>query len=251
MLVTSHQPKAASLADAAYQRIRRMIVRCELSPGFQFSELSIGARLELSKTPVREALGRLVQDGLVRSYPRVGYVVTPITLRDVTQLLEFRVVVEPAAAHLAAGRLSREQETRLQRLMEMSPSAGLDTLGLDEWSSLNREFHMTIAEGTQNDRLVRTIAGGLEEWERLYRLAILLGAPNRTDRHDEHRRIGDAVLAGQAEMAEEIARQHVIGNHEWTTNALVLSASLMEAEISLPGTNTETMATVAAATNPK
>src|SRR5919197_450469 len=89
---------AESLADQAYARIRRRIVGCELAPGDQVTESQLVETHGIGKTPVREALQRLAQEGLVQPIRRHGYRVAPITLRDVRDLFGLRLIIQPAAA---------------------------------------------------------------------------------------------------------------------------------------------------------
>jgi DNA-binding GntR family transcriptional regulator len=115
---------AGSLADEAYARIRRRIVGCELAPGAQVTEGQLVETHGIGKTPVREALQRLAQEGLVQPIRRSGYRIVPITLRDVRDLFGLRLIVEPAAAELAVGRLD------LARLREIQ--ARYDACFLDD-----------------------------------------------------------------------------------------------------------------------
>ena len=97
--------KAPYLGEHAYETIRRDIIRCELDPGSEASEAALASRLGLGKAPIRVALARLCQEGLVRPLPRRGYIVTPITIKDVHEILEMRMALEPVAARMAVGRL--------------------------------------------------------------------------------------------------------------------------------------------------
>jgi DNA-binding GntR family transcriptional regulator len=82
-MASSGQPRPGSLADEAYAILKLLIIRCELEPGRRITEAQLVATTGIGKTPVREALARLVHENLVRNIPRHGYEVTPITLRDV------------------------------------------------------------------------------------------------------------------------------------------------------------------------
>ena len=109
----SRKTLASSQGEIAYTELRRRIIRCELEPGERITEAQLASVTGIGKTPVREALTRLVQDGLVRSIPGHGYEVTPITLGDVQDLYNFRLIIEPAAAQLAAGHVNATDLRRL------------------------------------------------------------------------------------------------------------------------------------------
>ena len=104
----SSQSVAAGLplmTDQVYEAVRRDILCCALPPGAAISEASLAARYGYGKSPVRLALSRLRQEGLVHASPRRSFVVSSITLRDVHDLYELRLVLEPAVARLAAGKV--------------------------------------------------------------------------------------------------------------------------------------------------
>jgi DNA-binding GntR family transcriptional regulator len=108
-----------SLAEKAYHRLRLAIVECQLAPGERLTEAAIAQRLRVGKTPAREALRRLVLEGLAGVTPRHGYTVAPITLRDVQELFDLRLLLEPAAAALAAGHREPAALSRLRKLSRL------------------------------------------------------------------------------------------------------------------------------------
>ena len=105
--------KSRPLAELAYQRLRGEIIQCKLSPGSQVTEGGICDQFRLGKASVRAALARLSQEGLVRAVPRQGYVIAPITLKSVQEMYELRLVIEPALARMAVGRIDVAQLRRL------------------------------------------------------------------------------------------------------------------------------------------
>jgi DNA-binding GntR family transcriptional regulator len=107
-----------SLSERAYRLIENAIVTLSLQPGARFTEQEIAARLGLGRTPVREALLRLVGEGLVQVFPRRGFVVAPINPLDVLQALEVRAVLEPLVASAAARRTGPQAAEGLGRLGE-------------------------------------------------------------------------------------------------------------------------------------
>src|SRR5215510_5376137 len=93
------------LSDRAYERIRHDVISCLLAPGTEISETQLCEHYKLGKAPVRMALNRLAHDGLVRAIPRRGYMVSPVTVRDIHDVFELRLMLEPAAARMAAGKV--------------------------------------------------------------------------------------------------------------------------------------------------
>ena len=98
-------PAIPLLTDRAYERIKHDIITCAIAPGTEISEPQLCAHYRLGKAPVRMALIRLAHDGLVRAIPRRGYMVTPVTLKDIHDVFELRLMLEPAAARMAAGKV--------------------------------------------------------------------------------------------------------------------------------------------------
>ncbi len=145
--------KASVIAsgDAAYGRLRHAIVRLELPPGTPVSEQRLMERYGVSKAAVRAALARLRADGLVLAEPRRRHVIAPLTLRDVREIYDLRLLLEPAAAAEAAGRLEPAELVRLEQL-------GATTLDIEDPDSMerfmaaNRAVHVAVAEAAGNGR---------------------------------------------------------------------------------------------------
>lgn len=214
-----------SRAEAAYAQLRQRIIRLELPPGTKFSEVQAAGWLETGKTPVREALSRLVHEGLVRTVPRVGYEVTPITLRDVQELFSLRAIVEPAAVEMAIGNVDPEWLTRLEQLCQAAcKSDNLESVA--EFLRMNSQFHLTIAEASGNGRLVAILRSVLEESERLYTIAVRL--LDRTEEMvHEHRELIAALEEGNAAAARELTLAAIEGVRQQVVAALITTTSVM------------------------
>jgi DNA-binding GntR family transcriptional regulator len=220
------------LANAAYARLKQEVIRCELEPGLRFTEAKLVLRTGIGKTPVREALGRLAQDGLVRSIPRHGYEVTPITLRDVQELFGLRLVVEPAAVQLAAGHVDAAQLRRLDELCHAGYEVG-DHESAAAFLGANRELHGTIARSSSNSRLAEVVERVLDECERLFHLGLMLR--NRTaEMAHEHKELLEALIAGDGEGARRIAVEQILSAQRMVIDALLYSPSLQSARVAPP-----------------
>src|ERR671926_456781 len=97
------------LTERAYEQLRRDIISCSIPPGTEISEAQLCSQYDLGKAAVRVALTRLAHDGLVRAIPRRGYMVVPVTLQDIQDVFELRLMLEPAAARLAAGKVNTQR----------------------------------------------------------------------------------------------------------------------------------------------
>jgi DNA-binding GntR family transcriptional regulator len=167
-----------SLTRRIYDALRADLLSCVLPPGAQLFEGDLAARYKVSKTPVREALNSLRQEGLVRVLPRRGYEVTAITLRDINALLELRFVLEAGAVDLAVRHLTSAGLERLEHLARASYKRG-DRQSEAEFVAANRAFHLAFAELSGNQRLVDLIARCLDELQRVFHLGA--GLRNITD----------------------------------------------------------------------
>jgi DNA-binding GntR family transcriptional regulator len=154
-----------TLTSQVYQQIRREIITCRLKPGQMINESSLIQQYGVSKTPVREALKQLTQERLVQSIPGACYLVTPVTMKDIMDLFDLRIVLEEAIA-LRAARLVTDAQ-----LAELEARAG-EKFSLESeedlarWYEMNLEFHLYMARIARNERLASALRVTLEEVSR-------------------------------------------------------------------------------------
>jgi DNA-binding GntR family transcriptional regulator len=225
-------PPDRSLADSAYEALKRRIIRCEIAPGALVTEAMLVRDLKLSKTPVREALARLVHDGLVRNIPRHGYEVTPITLRDVQDLFGARLIIEPAATQLAAGHVDAKHLRRLDELCKAGYDVRSQT-SIDEFLRANYELHATIARAAGNPRVALLVEHLLDESERLFHLGLMLRNRSNEMAH-EHRELVSALASGQGEAARKVAIEQILESQRMVVDALVASPAVRSAPVAIP-----------------
>ena len=207
-----HQPEAAdatSLSDRAYYRIRELIVSLELAPGSPISERDLMARLELGRTPVREALRALARERLVEVYPRRGMFVSRVDVGDLAGLSEVRMALECHAARLAAERATADDRATIAALLdELNGSAGehdeRTLIDLDQriHRHVYRCTHNPFLEETLNEYYVLTLRIWFLALDRVARLE---------DAVSEHRELLEAIRDREPERAENAMRRHVRG----------------------------------------
>ncbi len=146
-------------SDAVYDELRRMLVRTELKPGSLVEEADMMRRLNVGRTPLREALQRLVQDDLIRNVPRRGYFVTDTSASDLFHVFEVRLRLENLSARLAAERGTEAHVRALAELIEEGQT-GIDAGNEDlVWNiEIDEQFHLLVAQASGNPYLVRDIA---------------------------------------------------------------------------------------------
>ncbi|MER5387467.1 GntR family transcriptional regulator [Saccharopolyspora sp. NPDC002686] len=210
---------SGSATESAYQHLKHLILTSELAPGEELREVALTETTGFGRSPVREALRRLVQEGFVEVRPRQGYRVSVVTLASVQDLFEMRLVLEPVAVELAAQRAPQEELEELHALAHKTYVHG-DTLSYERFLQDNREFHVRIAKATGNERLARTLQGLLEEMQRLF--FISLGNRDRAaEMVHEHHDLHDALLARDAPRAREIVVQQIEASRARVLEGLV------------------------------
>jgi DNA-binding GntR family transcriptional regulator len=162
---------ASTSGAAAYERLRRAIVRVELAPGTRVSEAQLVDSYRLSKAAVRAALARLRAEGLVRAEPRRGHVITALTMRDVVEIYDLRLLLEPPAAAAAAATLDRAELKRLRALAE--PDVDFDDPdSLERFLRANRSIHLAITAAAGNRRAAQIVERLLDDSERARLVAL-------------------------------------------------------------------------------
>lgn len=148
--------KRQSLSDKAYSQLEEMIVTLQLEPGAVLSEHELGDKLQIGRTPVREALHRLAREGLVRILPRKGILVTEINPGKQLLALEVRRELERLMARTAAVRSSDEQRKAFRRIANGMKQAALKNDDM-KFMRHDNELNILISEAAHNEYAARAI----------------------------------------------------------------------------------------------
>ncbi|HLH25177.1 MAG TPA: GntR family transcriptional regulator [Chloroflexota bacterium] len=224
---------AGSLARRAYEALKQDILTCTLAPGAQIFEAELAARYGTSKTPVREALNLLRQEGLVQVLPRRGYLVAPVTLRDVQEVFQLRLLLETAAAELAAEHITEDGLCQLKALVGVRYTYR-DRASYARFLRANREFHVAVAEASGNRRLAAFVAKLLEDMERILHLGLDL-RDSAEEMAAEHQELVDALLKGDAELARRVVTEQLQNSRKRVLEALVASMGAADGIRLVPG----------------
>lgn len=226
-----HALRRSPLGDDAYQHIKRDILWCEYAPGQEVTESLLSERYHLGKAPVRSALLRLRQEGLVRPLARRGYQVAPITIRDVREIFQVRLVLEPPAARLAAGQADESHLRALEAEVQAAYVPG-DRQSEAKFLEANRRFHVTLAAMTGNQRLASLVEKVLEETDRIFHLGLALKDRSDQFRH-EHEDLVSAVVEGEGELAERLTYEAIANARDMVMEAILGSSRLLDVELTM------------------
>jgi len=196
------------LVDEVYQAIREAIQTMALPPGSALVESRLAASLEVSKTPIREALGRLAQEGLTEGAPFRGYRVTTFTSDDVRSIMDLRAVLEGLAARKACDAMPAaavEDLAATTRLAEFESGRG-------NWaavSALVHRVHAVIHQNCGDPRLTSMIGVLSGQFERA-RLALPVGPDRLVRSVVEHAELLSAIQNRDHGLAESVMREHLL-----------------------------------------
>ena len=207
--VPAADPGFATKSDLAYARVRELVLSGELAPGAVIPQAVLARTIGISTTPLREALRRLKQEGLVELDAHRDARVRPLDVAEARDLLELRRSLNPLAASLAAQRRTDDDLGEVRAALDglealsSSPSAG-------QLESHHR-FHAAVHRASHNSLLVQTLDGLWAKTDRYRRHGLEPGrtAEERDARATEHRLLYEAVRDGDAEAAADLMRRHV------------------------------------------
>lgn len=199
----------ARLVDRVHELLKEAILEGRLPAGERLTQDDVARWLGVSRSPVREALIRLAEEGHVRLEPRRGAVVTVATAREMDAIYEVRELLEPAAGELAAARASEEQIAEAMRAQEAAERAA-PTMGLADLFRWNARFHRAVVAGCGNEVLVQILTG---LWERQvsYRMFTLYAERSGAVETmlKEHRAIVEALAGRKGSVVRRLLRDHL------------------------------------------
>ena len=196
-----------SRTERAYSEIRRRILENEMSAGTQVLEQELAEMLEMSRTPVREAMIRLAEEGMVEVRPRHGMRVLPISADDMREIYDVLTALESMAAELVAARGVSPEELRALQRAVADMDAALAADDLRTWAAADERFHLLLVEYCGNERLRALVSGYWDQSHRV-RLVTLRLRPKPVDSNKDHAAVVDAIARGDRVAARRLHRQH-------------------------------------------
>src|SRR5688572_21894445 len=207
--IESAADRSLTRREVAYARIKDALQHAGLAPGLPLSEVGLSKMLGISRTPVREALQQLAQEGLVQVIPGRAVTVASRSVKDVLDVIHLRSLLEPELARLVAESALPEHIQQLQETIQLMERA-LAEADYSAWSKADAVFHETMHTACPNPLLGETI---VLLRNRVHHLA---NTDSRTNPARlvactaEHRRVVEAVTNRDAEEAESAMRDHLV-----------------------------------------
>jgi DNA-binding GntR family transcriptional regulator len=207
--VPSFEPVAVEHVSArVFEALEHAIVECELEPGAVLSDRQLAEELDVSRTPVRDALRRLESTGLVERRGRVGWAVTRVDVRDVKELFELRCLLEPAGLRY----MVEWDDERLRRCTTVFDefSTPMSTEDIARYLQIDDQFHETIVAAAENRRLSHAYRLLSRELDR-FRHFTSYRYEGRVDQSlSEHREICSALARRDAQAAADALVGHIL-----------------------------------------
>lgn len=194
-----------------YEELRKQILTLRLKPGVQLDEISLAAQFGLSRSPVRDALARLISEGLVTILPNRTTLVTPFEIEEFPKYISALDLIQRAVTRLAATQRTDADLARIRKADEVYLAA-IASGDFQAMSETNKAFHMAIAQAANNPYFVGYYERLLGEGQRLAHLhfdfTVSSATSNKLGRdHDE---LIDAIARRDADAAEKAAHEHTL-----------------------------------------
>ena len=210
------------LREQIYQDLKEDILTGLYEVGKRLSVDELARKYKVSKTPVREALNALQREDLVQIIPRVGYFVSQMTVKDVKDIFELRLIVEAASAEMAASSITEEELAYLENMHSGYRSGDIDSYR--QFLSENREFHYRVALATRNRWLAEVVGRLLDQMQRLLLLRLDL-RDSADEMVEEHHRLVAALRARDGARAREAMAGAIDNARQAVLEAIIRGAS--------------------------
>lgn len=199
--------RPAAISDRVYATLKHRVLTCRMLPGQRVVEKDLCSEMDISRTPLREALNRLALEGLVEVRPYRGYVIAPLTVAGFRELCELRRILEPEAAALSAIRATPEDIDALARETTLQYTIG-DEQTYVSYLRSNSAFHLALVRCTDNSQLISAVMAALDHHQRPLYLGLEVGIDAEASTA-EHVEVVDAVRNHDPDRARALMQFHI------------------------------------------
>jgi DNA-binding GntR family transcriptional regulator len=203
--MNARQPRALTTHVYVLDTLREAILNGTLPGGARLIQADLAAQLEVSITPVREALRDLAGEGLVVFDPHRGSRVRSLDIDEVRELYEMRIALEPLMVRRVMGTITPEQLDRAEELCRLLEK----TTNAEEWSELNREFHALFTIEDKESRLSMVLNGLRDSASMYVKLSLGTGTDRVAESNAEHAKLIEFYRARDTERAIDLTVQHL------------------------------------------
>ncbi len=199
----SHRP----LREIVYEELKMQILTGKITPGTRMMEVELAESMGVSRTPIREAIKKLEQEGLVIIEPRKGAYASQISVKDMVDILEVRQDMEGLAAHMAAYRMTPKQMKELETISSGYNKA-VEEGNMADMIKYDTDFHNLIVESCNNNILTMMI-NQLQELLLRFRYVYYDNIKRAEKMPSEHSMIMEAIKDGRSDAARASAEMHI------------------------------------------
>lgn len=196
----------ASASDVIFDALREAIAKGDISEGQTLRQDHIARMFNVSRIPVREALTRLEEQGLVSTQRYRGAVVTTLSTEEIREIFEFRALLEPEVLRYSVERITAEGLENAKRFANAFSTESDSS----HWGELNRRFHYSLYEPSGRPYYLQTISAALDRVDRYLRAQLVLTDGMARARR-EHQGILEACIRRDADEAARLTREHILG----------------------------------------
>lgn len=196
-----------SLRDTAYEAIKRRIITCDLKPGEVLSEGVLSSELNIGRTPVHQAIDRLAADGLIDVLPRKGIMVKPISLNEIFDIIDVRLVNEAFCVRKVAELAEPADLARLSENLDATWAAA-KSREIETMMNLDRAFHASLAASSRNS-LLPDIMGNLHDRSTRMWFISLRSNEHHVRVCEQHAAVVEGIRKHDPDQAEKAIRDHI------------------------------------------
>lgn len=196
----------ASASEVIFEALREAIAQGDVKEGEALRQDHIARMFNVSRIPVREALTRLEEQGLVATQRYKGAVVASLSIDEIREIFEFRALLEPEILRYSVKRMTSDALGQAKRFADTF-STETDS---SRWGDLNRSFHYALYEEANRPYYLQTISTALDRVDRYLRAQLVLTSGMERARR-EHQGILEACIARDAALAARLTREHILG----------------------------------------
>ena len=206
-LIAQPATPTTTYQQQAYDFVKAQIMNLDLKPGQYVTDSQVASDLSISRTPVREALRRLEQEGLLINQARKGWKVYALSLHDIHEIFDIKVNIEGMMARRAAECQDETLRSALREAMDQMLLAA-DSQDRDAWQEADFRLHEVLSEMGGNERAGRIIDNLNDQWHRV-RIGFIAMQGRIERSNPEHVQVIESILAGDGETAERYMRIHL------------------------------------------